>query len=208
MRILTQTQAHYANFMLNNLRENWAKGEQCLTLLSSNTHKLAEFQRFQLPGIAIKTGPDLRELDNEAGIVAAHKACQNGNRFLIDDTLLEIDDKEIIDIRYCMDNLDQFENLDAKWIVNLAFAHAGSVYVFTGVTEGKIVKPIGNSGFGFDPFFEPNETPGQTLALLEQQGKKDTVSARRKAVEAVLTAEPILTAVAIDIMAIDGPWQT
>ncbi|VDN95922.1 unnamed protein product [Rodentolepis nana] len=56
------------------------------------------------------------------------------------------------------------------------------VKVLQGITRGRIVKPRGKSGFGFDPCFEPLDSQGLTYAELGSE-EKNRISHRFKAVE-------------------------
>lgn len=56
----------------------------------------------------------------------------------------------------------------------------GKIEVFEGNCEGKLVKPRGDGGFGYDPMFLP-EDHEQTFA--EDPEHKQTISHRRRALE-------------------------
>jgi XTP/dITP diphosphohydrolase len=57
----------------------------------------------------------------------------------------------------------------------------GAAKCFIGVAEGKIMEEIrGISGFGFDPFFKPNEKQGKTFGELAVE-EKNVISHRSRA---------------------------
>nr|CUU98535.1 hypothetical transcript [Hymenolepis microstoma] len=56
------------------------------------------------------------------------------------------------------------------------------VKLLQGITRGRIVKPRGKSGFGFDSCFEPLDSQGRTYAELGSE-EKNKISHRFKAVE-------------------------
>ncbi|UBI07900.1 non-canonical purine NTP pyrophosphatase [Corynebacterium falsenii] len=54
-------------------------------------------------------------------------------------------------------------------------------YVVEGTWEGRVLRePQGDGGFGYDPLFEPGETPGHSAAELSPE-RKDELSHRGKA---------------------------
>lgn len=55
------------------------------------------------------------------------------------------------------------------------------VVILQGITRGRIVKPRGKSGFGWDPCFAPTEGAGQTYAEMSAE-TKNSISHRSKAV--------------------------
>ncbi len=55
-----------------------------------------------------------------------------------------------------------------------------------GVLEGEITRePRGTNGFGYDPVFAPDDTPGRTLAELDAH-EKNTLSHRARALHALV----------------------
>lgn len=69
---------------------------------------------------------------------------------------------------------------EAKTVIGLLDG-SGEIHFFEGVVEGKIVDPIGDSGFGWDPVFIPNGYD-KTFAELGSE-IKNKISMRKKAVE-------------------------
>lgn len=67
----------------------------------------------------------------------------------------------------------------AKTIIG--YAHADQIHFFEGVLPGTIVSPRGESGFGWDPIFQPDGHP-QTFAEMGQD-KKNTLSMRKQAAQ-------------------------
>lgn len=62
-----------------------------------------------------------------------------------------------------------------------ALVGPGGQAVADGTCEGHIgFKPRGRNGFGYDPLFFPDETPGRTMAELEQE-EKNRISHRGRA---------------------------
>jgi XTP/dITP diphosphohydrolase len=62
---------------------------------------------------------------------------------------------------------------------------SGVEEIVEGVSLGiRASEPRGNEGFGYDPAFEPLDTPGRTMAELGGE-EKDRISHRGAAVEAL-----------------------
>ncbi len=64
----------------------------------------------------------------------------------------------------------------------VAFCNPGmSPRYFHGVVEGRVIDEIrGNTGFGFDPIFEPTENPGKTFGEMNAE-EKNRISHRARA---------------------------
>lgn len=57
------------------------------------------------------------------------------------------------------------------------------VHIFKGINKGKVsFEARGNSGFGFDPIFISDETPGKTFAELKLE-EKNHISHRRRSLD-------------------------
>ncbi len=58
-----------------------------------------------------------------------------------------------------------------------------NVHLFKGINYGKVsIEARGNSGFGFDPIFISDETPGKTFAELNLE-EKNQISHRRRSLD-------------------------
>jgi XTP/dITP diphosphohydrolase len=61
----------------------------------------------------------------------------------------------------------------------------GDQHVVMGRLDGAVIrKPRGTNGFGYDPIFEPDETPGRTSAEISNE-EKDAISHRGRALRAL-----------------------
>ena len=68
---------------------------------------------------------------------------------LIEDTSLDVEGADVgVNVRWLMDHMATYENRKATWRVLLAVLEGGKVQVYEGVTQGKLVKPQGDSNFG------------------------------------------------------------
>lgn len=155
-----------------------------IKLVTSNEFKLKEFRRFGLD-LAIEKGFDLKEVDGTSEEVVTYKALEAGENKLVEDTILMINGKEVVDIRNKVDNMSVFDESNAIWVVSLAVLQGGIVHVATAQVKGIIKAPKINpaDAFGFDAYFHPvDNKDGLSLYELELLGKKDSYSARKKAI--------------------------
>lgn len=156
------------------------------TLVSSNDNKVKEFQRLGLP-IAGRINRDLKEIISTPQLVALYKTIEAGNNNLVEDSTLNIDGKEIVDIRYRLQEIDdkQLYDLPASWTVILGVLSDGVLKMCEYTVHGTIKKPHDANTqdvFGFDAHFYPTGCE-HSLHQLEKLGKKDAYSARSGCVQ-------------------------
>lgn len=143
--------------------------------------KLEQFQRlFAIWGSSIEaTQKDVREIDASPLLVVAHKASQFEENILVEDTSLEIEGADVgVNVRWLLDNLEDYVGRKAEWNVLLAYKHAHEVLIFKGSVKGTIVKPRGSLQYGFMPVFLP-EGSEKTLS----ESMTENPSARAMAIE-------------------------
>lgn len=172
-------------------------------LNTSNEGKLKEFQKiFSRYFIKLTaTRKDLKEIDSDPVSVVAHKASQVDEKVLIEDTSLEIEGCSVgINIRWLLDHLDAYVHKKAIWTVLLAYREGDTIKIFKGEVKGKIVPSRGCEGFGFDPYFLPDNS-SYTLA----EKKPDGSNARALAVESFIKKKIFKEVPAIYTW--DGNWQ-
>jgi inosine/xanthosine triphosphate pyrophosphatase family protein len=152
-------------------------------LITSNPNKIAEFKAMLGDKLIIVQGADLKEVKGTMDEVIIHKAIDAGRGFIVEDTILEVDGQEIVDIKYHIENFKE-KSVDAKWIVSLGYNNGKEVFIYRGFTDGKIVpiKNLPSDSFGFDSYFVPRNS-SLSLYELAKFGIKDDYSARKKALE-------------------------
>lgn len=170
-----------------------------MKLVSSNKFKLKEFQRFGLD-IDIQEGLDLKEVLGTSKEVVIYKAIEAGENLLVEDTILEVDGVEIVDIRKKIDQLSQYKGKEATWRVSLACLVNGEVLYSTAVIKGEIKESQTDpeKAFGFDPYFYPNSDMNLSLHSLELLGLKDSFSARKMAIENFLNENENFEKISLD----------
>ncbi len=76
-----------------------------LSLVTSTKNKLAEYRSFGLDNLAIAEGVDLPEVAGSPDEVIIHKAIAAGEGRIVEDTVLFIDHRPVVDIRWQLDSL-------------------------------------------------------------------------------------------------------
>ena len=117
------------------------------------------YNKVKIPVIADDSGLCIEALNNWPGVMTKR----------INNISDEERNKEIIS------RLKTFSNKKATVICSLVYYDGKNIVEGIGKLEGKIVKPRGNNGFGFDPIFELNNK--KTLAELTEK-EKNLCSAR------------------------------
>jgi inosine/xanthosine triphosphate pyrophosphatase family protein len=176
-----------------------------LTLVTSNLNKLEEYRSFGLPDLAIAEGADLPEVDGSPDDVVIYKALAAGEGRIVEDTILAIDGRPVVDIRWQLAALEEQIGLPVRWDVRLGLLMDEFVHVYKASLDGVLVSP-GGDGFGFDPFFCV-KGEGLTLAELAAEGRKSDFSARKRAIERLVSGTPDILLNARDIPEWSGAFQ-
>jgi inosine/xanthosine triphosphate pyrophosphatase family protein len=158
-----------------------------MKLVTSNKFKLKEFKRFGL-NLDIASGLDLDEVDGTPEEVIIYKAIEAGNGLMVEDTILIVDNVEIVDIRDRIQELDTLIGKKATWKVSIACVIDDEIHIASSEVDGTIGKPNHDlsKSFGFDPFFYiTNDTLPRSVSLstLEELEMKDQYSARKQCVD-------------------------
>jgi XTP/dITP diphosphohydrolase len=168
-------------------------------LATRNAHKVREFERL-LPGIAFAPLPDGLESPEETGetyadnaLIKARAAAQGtGQPAFADDSGIEAEALDwrpgVRTARFAGEHATDGENLAklhreappgsrARYVCVIAYVEpGGEERVFEGRCEGSLAaEPHGAGGFGYDPIFIADETPGRTMAALSD-AEKDAIS--------------------------------
>jgi len=146
-----------------------------MILYSSNDFKIQEFKRILGNAIEIKKGKDLEEVNGTALEVIKYKALEYGNGSIVEDSILLVNGKEVVDIKFNENSL--IDGANATWLVSLGYNLNGEIFVYQGVIHGTI-KQTNKEGYSFAPYFYPNGTE-LSLEELENKGMKENFSARK-----------------------------
>lgn len=159
------------------------------SVVTSNMNKFLEFKEILGDELKIEKGLDLKEVQSDSLTVIFHKSADAGDGYIVEDTLLVIEGREVVDIRYKINELQNMDKVvEATWIVNLGYNDGQYIYVFESEIKGVLKPSDALESFGFDPYFYPE---GQSLSLdeLAKRGRKLEYSARNRAVIRMLNGE-------------------
>ncbi len=180
-----------------------------LTVATHNEHKLREFERL-MPGYELELLPAGSEAPIEDGTsFAANAALKARAGAALSDSPTIADDSGIcveslggapgiLSARWAGEPCDDAANLQMlidqtvpgerlQYHCAIAFydPQSGVEEIVEGICSGiRAGEPRGSEGFGYDPAFEPLDTPGRTMAELSGE-EKDRISHRGAAVEAL-----------------------
>jgi inosine/xanthosine triphosphate pyrophosphatase family protein len=149
-----------------------------IILVSSNKNKIKEFKEM-IPQLKIENGKDLPEVQSDMNNVILYKALDAGKGYIVEDTILEVNGIEVVDIRWKKSTLSEGDKV--RWIVSLGYNDGQNISVYRGIINGKITLERENSeAFGFDDYVIPH---GTDKTLFELGNDKNKFSARRLALE-------------------------
>jgi len=168
-----------------------------MILSSSNVNKIKEYKSY-IPNLEVIQGKDLPEVKSDSKTVIIYKSFDMGPSFLVEDTILEVNGKEVVDIRWKINELKEGDK--ALWITRIAYNNGDSIVVYKGVIEGVITKNKIVKGFGFDPYFIPK---GSKKTLTELEDEKQKYSARYLAIKNLLNKNIEFQVKVADI----SPWK-
>ena len=151
------------------LEAEWPSPEEDGETFEANARikAIAAHERFGLAALADDSGLEVDALDGEPGVYSSRYAgpcatdAENNRRLLL--ALKDVPDT----------------HRTARFRCTIVFVdHDGIETVATGTCQGRIgYEPRGENGFGYDPLFEPDATPGRTMAELTL-AEKNAISHR------------------------------
>jgi len=129
------------------------------------------YNKYQLNCFGDDSGLIVDALNGEPGVYSARYAGEHGNH--------------PANIGKVLEKLKQVENRKARFKSVISLIWNGGEYFFEGVVEGTIRhQPAGNSGFGYDPIFQPD---GYDITFAEMSlEEKNKFSHRARAVEKLI----------------------
>lgn len=173
-------------------------------LMTGNDSKIKEFQEL-MDGLRgkgnIKSPPEVKSqnplevilhktkdmfLQNEKSLKKTYNFSNYNSIIIVEDTSLMIEGHTVgTDIKYVVDNMEQYAGSLAEWNVYLGVTNGESIEIYVGSITGNLTKHgYGNSKFGFDRHFLPNENNPEhlTLSELQDRNQKHLFSARARAI--------------------------
>ena len=117
------------------------------------------------------TGLEVEVLNGEPGVMSARYAGENH-------------DSEA-NMQLLLKNMFGEENRKARFRTVIALLVGNELTLMDGIVDGEITKErVGNSGFGYDPIFKPNESD-KTFAQMSSE-EKNKISHRGRATEKLI----------------------
>ena len=180
-----------------------------LVFATNNSHKLSELQQILGNNIKLLSLSDIgcaedipeteNTLEGNAALKARYVFDRYGYSCFADDTGLEVDalngEPGVFSARYAgesknaddnveklLHRMDGITNREARFRTVICLIESGEEHLFEGEIKGTItLSRRGNSGFGYDPVFEPGNC-GKTFAEMDIV-EKNTISHRGRAVQ-------------------------
>lgn len=135
---------------------------------------LCAHERFGIAALADDSGLEVDALDGAPGVYSSRYAGECATDELNNERLL-----------LALADVPEERRTARFRSVLVMIAEDGSEVVASGACEGRIGSaPRGTQGFGYDPLFLPEATPGRTMAELEMS-EKNAISHRGAALEAL-----------------------
>lgn len=183
-----------------------------IVFATNNLHKLSEIReiigdKYTILSLKdIDCNEDIPEtamtLEGNAEIKARYVKEHYGYDCFADDTGLEVEvlngEPGVMSARYAGENHDSEanmqlllknmfgeENRKARFRTVIALLVGNELTLMDGIVDGEITKErVGNSGFGYDPIFKPNESD-KTFAQMSSE-EKNKISHRGRATEKLI----------------------
>jgi len=172
-----------------------------MILSTSNHKKFTEYTEY-IPDLEVVQGPDIKEVKGTAREVILHKAKDMGGGFIVEDTILLVNDIEVVDIRWKLHELKEGDKV--SWIVNLGYNDGQSVHLYSGKIDGVITLDDIAEGSDFDPYFIPD---GSALSLSELGEEKKNFSARAEAIKNFIEGDSTEDVLLFEIPEWTGEYQ-
>lgn len=135
--------------------------EETADTIEGNAILKANYVRdnYKLDCFADDTGLEVKSLNNEPGVYSARYAGNSNDSQANMEKLLK--------------NLEGKEDRSARFMTAIALSMNHSEVMFLGICEGEITEePRGESGFGYDPIFQPKDFD-KTFAEMTLQEKSE-----------------------------------
>jgi len=164
-----------------------------MVLKTSNPYKIKEFTRLLCDTeITIEKGTDIKEVLADKDTVVLYKAMAAGENVLVEDSVLTINGKEEVEIRWKWQDLKTGSHI--IWTISIAIMLNDTIKVYRGEVEAIVDRSLGMDGEAFEPFIVPLKNNPNKLSYVEL-GKiinKDTIDPRAMAVQNLLKDNYVL----------------
>lgn len=181
---------------------------------SSNKNKIKEVKEFFGNSIEMIEGKDFPEiLDNKENVIIYKTLLANSN-IIIEDATISIEGREIVDIKWELENLAKTLKIDQKlkteWTVILGIKKEKEIILIKRTIKGFFINPEKlpeTDYFLFDPYFIPKNSDNQTLHELRLNKTKYKFNPRILAIKDLLFNKNQQIIKLKNIKLFDGKWQ-
>lgn len=173
-----------------------------MILKTSNQKKIKEFSEF-FPDLKIEKGEDKKEVLGTIDEVITYKTLEEEKNVLTEDTILLVNGKEIVDIKWKIKSIEEGDKL--TWITSIGFHDGETVFVSRGIING-VAGPVNENIKDFDPYFFP-ENSDMSLEELAKIGRKSEYSARIEALKNIKNNSFVIKRKITDIEPWNGLYQ-
>ena len=127
-------------------------------------------ENFKLDCFADDSGLEVEALNNAPGIFSARYSGSRGDE---------------VNLNYLLAKMEGIRNRKARFKTVISLLLGGQNYIFDGVINGELrTQPIGTTGFGYDPIFQPDGYT-ETFAQMPMT-KKNKISHRAIALQKLI----------------------
>ena len=128
-------------------------------------------ENFKLDCFADDSGLEVEALNNEPGIFSARYSGARGDE---------------INLNYLLEKMEGVSNRKARFKTVISLLLGGENHIFEGVINGELrSQPIGTTGFGYDPIFQPDGYT-ETFAQMPME-QKNKISHRAIALQKLIS---------------------
>ena len=179
-----------------------------LILKSSNQYKISEYTRL-LKGteVTVETGSDLKEVLSDMDTVIIYKSLAGGKNVIVEDTILIINGKPEVEIRWKWKNLKTGDKV--TWVISIGVLVENQVKVYRGSIDAIVQRTSNEVGEAFEPLLVPVENNFNKMSYsnLAKIINKDTIDPRAMAVQKLLNNDPVFVKNVKDIPTWKGAYQ-
>jgi len=179
-----------------------------LILKSSNPYKISEYTRL-LKGtdVVVQEGNDLKEVLSDMDTVITYKSLAGGENVIVEDTILIINGKPEVEIRWKYQNLKTGDKV--TWVISIGVLENNQVKVYRGSIDAIVMRHNNEVGEAFEPFLVPIENNPDKLTYtdLARVIDKDLIDPRAMAVQKLLNNDPVFVKNVEDIPVWKGNFQ-
>ncbi|MFC4236024.1 non-canonical purine NTP pyrophosphatase [Thalassospira xianhensis] len=192
----------------------WLENIGNYRFVTSNRHKIDELKTIKWP-LGIEQGLDLPEIDGPPVEIAIYKAIAAGAGRIVEDSILLIDGKEVVDIKWSYRKvlgaiLSDGQPHEIVWQSTMGLNDGERIFIFETQTECDLVSNPDTSlpnAIAFDPYLRPS---GVELSFHELRGtgEREIFNPRSRNARKLLIGEHTLVRPINEVPEWNGAYQS